>query len=145
MNKIKRVTFIGAAAALLALTGCAWLQAHRQDVATTAKLLAYDGTALAVHEHPEWKPAFITAAADLKVIEDSPQPSLQDVLTIVRRLPVKELKSPAGVLIIGNITILLERVGNPAIDARYVEDVKSFVRALREGIHLAVGPSACGA
>lgn len=120
-------------AALLALPACSTTRG--------VKTAAYLGTALALDEHPNWKPAFQQAYDDLGIIEAAETIGLPEVLAILHRLPIKELKSPKAVIIITATALLIEETGSPELSPVTTAKLRPVVKDLRAGIKLALDNS----
>lgn len=120
-------------ATLVMFTGCASLTPNQNArIASTAHVAAYIGTTEALRAHPEWRPGFVLAAQELKYLEDGPVDVLK-LMEIVRRLPVKELKSDRAALYITAGTILLtDQIGTTPIE--HIENLKPVISAIRQGI-----------
>jgi len=127
------------AIALLALPGCSTTQPGQIITPTRVKAVAYLGSALALQQHPEYRPGFTIAVEQLKVIESQEQIDFATVLAIVHRLPVKELKGQNAVLYITAATLLLDDLGG-SLDLAKVEKIKPYVTGLRQGIELGLQP-----
>lgn len=118
-----------------ALAGCQ--TANFENSGPAIKTAVGIGTAIAISEHPEWRPQFEMAAAELYLIEQQEKIDFGTVLIVVQRLPVKELRSDTARIVFTSAGILLSQYGGPEID---VTKVKIVVTALREGIELGLGP-----
>lgn len=135
--KISAALFIASFAFLLA--GCSTVGDHKvtvQDFAPGIKAAAFGGTYYALKEHPEWRPGFETAADELKTIYTSDKIDFATIMTIVQRLPVKELQSDNAKLAITAGTILLSGYGNQIIELDRLENIKPVAQAIEEGIRL---------
>lgn len=121
------------------LTGCATTGGNGttvQDFTPAIKTAAMVGTVYSLREHPEWAPAFKTAAADLAILETAEKIDFNTILAIVLRLPVKELQSPDARLAISGATILLSGYGDKIVALEKLENLRPVAKALREGIEL---------
>jgi hypothetical protein len=135
MNRITSPTIFLAMALLLA--GCQSNPNGERDVGPAIKTAVGIGTSIALMEHPEWRPAFEMAVADLRVIEQQEKIDFGTVLLVVQNLPVKELRSDTARIVFTSAAILLSEYDSPEID---VTKVRSVVTALREGIEFGLGP-----
>lgn len=106
-----------------------------KDFTPAIKTAAMIGTAVSLNEHPEWRPAFNEALADLQIIEGSATIDFNTLFEIVNRLPVKQLKSSNAQLAIAGGTILLSEYAS-RIDLSQAEKIRPVVSALRAGIEL---------
>ena len=129
------------ALALLLLPGCSTTGGGAGQIITPTrvKAVSYLGTALALQQHPEYRPGFTIAVQELKVIEAQEQIDFATVLAIVHRLPVKELKGQNAVLYITAATLLLDDLG-ASLDLSKVEKIKPYVIGIRQGIELGLQP-----
>lgn len=121
----------------LLLTGCIAPQ-NARSVASTVKVAAYVGSYEALRQHPEWTPGFRAAHDELVRLESLERIDFVTVLSIIHRLPIKELKSDRAVLYITAATLLLEGYTG-SVDLSK-EEARMVVRALREGMALALPP-----
>lgn len=140
MKKVNK--FIQCAAILLGitLTGCANLTPTQSTrIEGGVKAAAQIGGGIALSEHPEWRVGFQEAVLDLGVIADTQgQVGFNQVLGIVQRLKVKELKSPTAQLsILGGMT-LLDAFGKTELNPQTSDQVKAIARALHDGLVLAL-------
>lgn len=123
-------------------TGCSTTSGSGGHIITPTrvKAVAYLGTSLALQAHPEYRMGFQLAVEQLKVIETQDTIDFATVLSIVHRLPVKELQGQNAVLYITAATLLLDDLGG-SLDMSKVEKIKPYVTGLREGIQLGLGPT----
>ena len=105
------------------------------DIVQTA---AFNGTLVALHEHPEWKPFFDQAEQDLFLLSGQDNPSMAAIVAIVSRLPVDKLSSLSGQLLIGNGTLILQRYERKIDLSR--ENKRELISALLVGIKSANTP-----
>lgn len=113
---------------LILLSGCA----------SSIKTAAYTGTALALSEKPEWRPHFQKAYDDLGILENATTIGLPEVLAILNRLPVKELKSDKAVIIITATVLMVSEAGAPEVDVITTEKLRPTIKKMREGMKLAL-------
>lgn len=97
---------------------------------------AFEGTAVALTEHPEWRDGFNAALKELKFLEASEHIDFTTVLAIIQRLPVKELKSQEARLAISGGTLLLSQVRGSTTALDKLENLRPIVTALRAGVEL---------
>lgn len=112
----------------------------QRDIAPAIKTAAYMGTAYAILENPSWRKGFEEAVFDLKLLEAAETIDFTMVLSIVNRLPVKELRSSKAAILITSATILLSDYGG-SLPLDQFEKLKLVVKAMREGIELGLGPT----
>lgn len=128
----------------LGFTGCATTPGGTEprvtveDITPAIKTAAFVGTFYTLRENPDWREGFVTAATDLKILENAEQLDFALILAIVARLPVDELKSDDAALAITAATILLSGYQNKLIELDKFQNVKPIARAIREGIELAL-------
>lgn len=130
---MKPTLFAAIVITALSLTAC--------NTVRGVKTAAYLGTALAIEEHPNWKPQFQKAYDDLGIIEAADTVGLPEVLAILHRLPIKELKSPKAVIIITATALLIEETGSPELSPVTTAKLRPVVKDLRAGIKLALDNS----
>lgn len=118
--------------------GCMSTPNGGRDYGPAIKTTVGIGTSIAVREHPEWRPKFEMAAAELYLIEQLEKIDFLVVLSIVEKLPVKELRSDEARIVFSATTIWLSVYGGPEVD---VTKAKVIVTALREGIEIGLGPT----
>src|SRR5262245_34696522 len=127
---------------LALLVGCATTStptSQLDHLLSATKVAAYIGTAEATAVHPEWKPAFLAARDDLKMLESARKIDLAMLLAIVQRRPVKELRSDKAALIITSATILLADFDFGTVPLERTGQLKQVAKAIREGIELGLG------
>lgn len=118
--------------ALLLMAGCATTDTNIRRWERTAEVVAYVGTVKALESNPEWRPGFEEAARDLALLEQDEIDTIA-VLEIIRRLPVKELRSDDAALYIEDgIIVLSDHFG--AIPLDKLESQRPVIAAVRRGI-----------
>lgn len=117
----------------LSLTACKTTNSQQ----STIKLAAYVGTSEALLQHPEWKPKFEIAAADLYTLESSTNIDAASILAIASRLPVKELKSDRARIYVTAATLLISDYAG-TVPLEQIAELKPVATAIREGIELAL-------
>lgn len=127
---MKPTLFAAIVITALSLTAC--------NTVRGVKTAAYLGTALAIEEHPNWKPQFQKAYDDLGIIEAADTVGLPEVLAILHRLPVKELQSNKARIVITGTVLLVEEVGSPELNPVATGKLKAVVVEIRKGIKLAL-------
>lgn len=103
-------------------------------VANVARQAAQDATINLTQQHPDWVPYFQTAETDLKALAAAPNPSLNDLLAIVQRLPVKQLKGSTAQLSFEGATLLLSAVDIPQMPATAAADIHVIAQAIADGV-----------
>jgi hypothetical protein len=103
-------------------------------IARASKQAAQDATVNLLTQHPEWLPDFQTAQSDLNILANSPSPSLNDLLAIVQRLPVKQLKGQTAQFSFEGATLILSAIDIPAMPAQAAADISTIARALSDGV-----------
>lgn len=127
------------ALALAFLAGCLSPQGQA-DLERRLERVTTLGVDAILIEHPQWTNEFRLAATDLRIIEATTNNvGIEQVIAIVRRLPVKELRTPQARLYINAGIFILEEAGvplevNPESSAR----IKGVAGALRRGIETAL-------
>lgn len=100
---------------------------------------AYVGTSWALQEKPEWRPHFEKAHADLLILEQAEVIGLPELLEIIQRLPVKELKSDeARIIIVGTVLLIEELGANPEVNQVTADNIRKVVKDLRSGMKRAL-------
>lgn len=128
--------------AIVSFTGCALVSPTPNDGTqpnALIKIAAKDGTWLYLKKHPEQRPAFLLAAAELAKIEQADVINFGTVLAIVNQLPVKELKTDVSYLIFSDVTILLENLNGLQLDLSKTAQLRSAIIGLRQGLELGAG------
>lgn len=120
-------------------TGCATFGGDNtlQRIQTGSKLAAYVGSAEYLRSHPETRPAFVLARDQLIQIESSEHVDLALLLSIINRLPVKELKSDRAQILITAATLVLSDFAGD-LPVEKLDDLKPVAKSIREGIDLAL-------
>lgn len=108
------------------------LDTNRVDRA--CKQAAIDGTTDVLRVHPEWRPQFQQAEDDLNAIANNPSPSIDDILAIAQRLPVKELRSETAVLSFQAGQFALSLFDVPQASPTAAADIQSVARAMADGV-----------
>lgn len=112
-------------------------------IARVAKQAATIGTTEVLTAHPEWLPQFQLAEKELRQLAASPTLSLDDLLAIIQRLPVKELKSQEARLSFEGATLLISAIDVPDLPADRLAQLQPIVLAISDGLaggRLAVFP-----
>lgn len=99
-----------------------------------AKQAAIDGTTDVLAIHPEWRPQFQQAEDDLNSLAASPSISIDDILAIAQRLPVKELKSQTAKLSFEGATLLISLLDVPQLPSTANADLQALAKSIADGI-----------
>lgn len=105
-------------------------------VLASVKLAAFVGTAEALRQQPEWRPAFLTASDALLLLSQKDAIGLSDIYGILAQLPIKELKSDRAILYINAASIVLEEYDTGTIDISRVDKLRPVIKAINEGLEL---------
>lgn len=125
---------------LVGLTGCAVFKENpqlAQRVQTAAKLAAYVGGSEYLRAHPETRPAFEIARAELARLETADAIDLATLFDIINRLPVKNLQSDRAQMLVAAGTILLSDYAG-ALPVDRLKELQPMAKAIREGLDLAL-------
>lgn len=126
--------------ALITLLGCATTDTNDfSKVLAMARLSAYLGTAESILSHPEWKPDFVLARDELKILETSDTVDLATLLAIMNRLPVKELKGEQTKIVITTFSLILQDAVFNIYPLEKTGSLQRVARALRQGIDIGLG------
>lgn len=126
-------TILALSTALL-LAGCAGGSRTAVDrFAGLIKWGAYMGTTVDLVAHPEHRPAFNLAVAELKRLEASKKIDFVDLHAVLSKLPIKEFRSERASLFITGTTFLLHE-SLQSIDLSNADNMLAVTSAMREGI-----------
>jgi hypothetical protein len=110
--------------------------------ATVAKIAAKDATFFALQEHPEWRPQFQDAFAEVEVLAAQDKVDVAAIAALVARLPVKELKGTTAQIIVTDVQIIVEQIvpnnGEIVSQDRFA-DPKVVIAAIRDGMRIGLG------
>ena len=137
-------TFITLFLVLALLSGCATssgqndglTDAKVKKIATIVELASYNGTYLFLENNPNDAKIFKEVAKNLDILLED-EITLDKFLLIVKDLPIKELQSKEGRLIVENSIILFGVFQNDLIKLDQLEQVKKLkpvILALKHGI-----------
>jgi hypothetical protein len=125
---------------LICLAGCTTTgKPDVERIARVSREAATIGTVAALTAHPEWGPGFDLAVDELTRLEVSPTLSVDDILAVAQRLPVKELKSQNAVLSFQGARLLISAIDVPQVSAERIAELRPIVTAIRQGIQAARG------
>lgn len=121
--------------AIALLCGCATTpQTDTQKVArvaTISRQAAFVGTKVYLQENPDARPYFVASAAALDVLLQSQNVTPEDFSKAMQGLPVKELQSDSGALIVGSAVVLYD-----AFLAEHVNlDANAYLRPVIAAVH----------
>lgn len=111
-------------------------QAEARRVESVVKMVAMNGTILALKQNPDWREDFVAAADLLLLVQQKDKLTLDDIYGILVQLPIKELKSDTAQITILNAKLLLDEFDSGSVDLNRAERLKPIAKALYEGIEL---------
>jgi len=127
--------------AILLASGCASLTPDQK--AARVQGLSYAaasiGTAAALDQKPEWRPAFELALKNLSVLVDSKQITGQQLRDILATLPVKELNSRTARIAIDSATMLFDTLTGEPIDLTKTPYILAAATGIRDGMKVGLG------
>lgn len=97
-----------------------------RQVALVAELAAFNGAKVYLIDHPEKRVVFEKVSNDLGVLLATDTVFLDKFLTIVRTLPIKELNSEKGQLIVDNAVILFGALKSDVIKLDQLEQAQKL-------------------
>ncbi len=112
-------------------------ESRMRQVALVAELAAFNGTTIYLMDHPEKEQIFLKVYADLTLLLDEQTPSLEKFRLIVKSLPIKELQSEKGQLIVDNAVILISAYNQDVIALDQLEQAKKLkplITGLQSGL-----------
>lgn len=118
----------------IGMSGCAYIKAHPQAPEAIAQQVAQTVTRELLLAHPELKPKFIRARAELALIEAEPIVSAQDIILIISRLPVEQLQTSTARISIDGVQLSIMLAGNPALPTETSDQLRLIARGLGRGI-----------
>jgi hypothetical protein len=141
-------TFITLFLVLALLSGCATssgqndglTDAKVKKIATVVELAAYNGSYLFLENNPQEKEIFKTVVKSLDILLDG-DITLDKFLLIARELPIKELKSKEGQMVINSSIILFGVFQDDLVKLDQLEQaqkLKPIVLALKHGLERAL-------
>lgn len=105
---------------------------HR--ISAVAREAATVGTQEALLARPDWYNGFATAHDELVRLSNQPTIGVGDLLDILNRLPVKELKSRDARIAISVARITIAGANWSVIDAERLDQIKPVIIAIYEGM-----------
>jgi hypothetical protein len=139
-NKTMKKYILGIGVAALLATGCAGLNQSTDTgkrIQTAARLAAFVGSSEFLRQNPNARGGFEKAREDLVILENAEHVDFITLLQIIQRLPVKELHSERGVMIITATTLVLQDYA-ANLPVEKLDELKPLAKAIREGIDLAL-------
>lgn len=140
MDMKNKLLSVVAGLAILASTGCATNREPLTDeqrvarVVDVATMAANTGTRLALIEHPEWREDFEAALKGLDWLLEDQNPSVMDLRAVLKKLPVKELESRKGIVMIDTATVLFNTVRRDYVDLDRVKYLKPVIQGIADGM-----------
>ncbi len=121
----------------LILSGC--VAGRPQPIALAAITeAAMVGSAVALNDSPELRPAFQTAHDDLGALLATGSLNAAQLTKILNELPIKELQGSNARIIIGATLVLFDSYIQTATDINKVAAVKDVAQALYSGLDAAL-------
>ena len=118
-------------------TGCATTPQTSQRIQSAAKIAAYVGGAEYLRAHPETRPAFVLARDELLILSEAETLDFATLLSVVNRLPVKNLSNERTQMIVTVATITLSEYGE-ALPVDRLKELQPLAGALAAGLTLAL-------
>lgn len=105
-----------------------------ERISNVAREAATFGTLEALRARPDWADEFAIAHKELKALSTAEKITVGDLLTVLNRLPIKELQSNEARITIGAARILIAGSGWSAVDAVRLAQIRPVVVAIVEGL-----------
>lgn len=115
-------------------------QVDLTKVAGIVEVAAYSGVSYYLVENPQQTQKFSLASKELGILIEKGV-SLEAFIKIVETLPIKELKSKEGKIIVNSAIIIFGTFKNDLIkldELERTQDLKVIAKALKSGIDLAI-------
>lgn len=142
---MKKITSLFSIVALVFLVGCSSLSPRTINaIATTAKIASKDVVIISLQQHPEWRAGIEQAEGELGVLANAEKIDLRTVVSIIQRLPIKELRGQTALLVAGDVTIIIEDLTTNQATIVTAEDyanIRQVVIGLRDGIRIGLDSS----
>lgn len=137
MNKILTITLL-----VLPLIGCsttklgnAESEQRRIDrVATVSTVAANTGTHVALLKNPQYRPAFSTAVDGLDYLLANGNHDPLALREVLAALPIDELRSQEGAIIVDNAVILFDSYARDTIDLDQTKYMRPVIAGIRDGM-----------
>lgn len=108
-----------------------------RQIALVAELASFNGATIYLMDHPDKKPVFQKVQTNLAVLLNEETPSLEKFRLIIKDLPIKELQSEKGQLIVDNAVILVSAYNQDIIKLGQLEQaakLKPLIVGLNNGL-----------
>lgn len=124
----------------LTLTGCKTTPPNQARVEQQIQILAQTAGTIILIEKPELRSGFSNAVETLNIIANGTnEVSMIEVLAVVQRLDIKELRSEKAILYIGTGLLLLTQYDVPtSIPLEQSNNVRGIARSLSKGLSSAL-------
>jgi hypothetical protein len=132
-------------AVLLAAPSCALLRPDSTvaEKARAVQQLAYAasaiGSASALEQKPEWRPAFELAYTNLNSLVESGTISGQTLRNILATLPVRELESRTARIAVDSASLLFDTITGKPVDLAEAPLVLAAAKGIRDGLRVGLG------
>jgi hypothetical protein len=116
--------------------GCTNLQ-QNQALNITAEIVSKDATYFALRDNPDLRGDFERALVELNAIAIADSIKFDDVVALVLRLPVEQLKSAEAQIIASDVAIIVKGFApneGEIISPENLDRIRAFVVALRDGV-----------
>lgn len=105
-----------------------------RQIALVAELASFNGATIYLMDHPEKRPVFEKVQNGLAVLAQDDIQTLDKFRLIIKDLPIKELQSEKGQLIVDNAIILITAYNQDIIKLDQLEQAKKL-KPLIDGIN----------
>jgi hypothetical protein len=129
------------ALALFTTTGCQSVRnvfSNPAGITALAKDVTYVGVSLAIKNDPALKPKFVLAHQSLDILVKSGKVDGVTIMGILNGLPVRQLQSQNGQLVITSGAILFDLLVGGSIDVTKSQNVLAFAIGMDEGLRAAL-------
>lgn len=130
------VALVALSALIVGSVGCTNLQ-QNQALNITAEIVAKDATYFALKDNPDLRGDFERALVELNAIAIADSIKFDDVVALVLRLPVEQLKSADAQIIASDVAIIVKGFApnqGEIISPEKLDRIRDFVKALRDGV-----------
>lgn len=125
----------------LVLTGCKTTQPKQAQIEHQVQTLAQTAGAIILIENPNLRPGFSNAVDTLRLLELSTNNiTITEVLAVIQRLNIKELRNEKAVLYINAGLLLLTSYSDvpTSVPLETSQNIRGIARSLRIGIQTAL-------
>ena len=134
-NKLAAILF----ASLALILGACMTTEPRSSVDRTAAILestAFIGTAEVLQINADYDHLFLEVVDELLALERRDYIDYDALISVLRRLPINELRGDRAILYVEASRVALQEYGNPAVDLdnEVGENIRVFAIAIRRGI-----------